>query len=131
MKNEIRKITTLALLCSATLGFGATACEFHARSAEDYRDVTQDLLLTKQNEIKGCYDNLLKKDRNAGGIVRVTFKVEAETGQIKDAKVDPAGTTAPPELGECVVQTISGLALTPADKRDGLATFNYEFKSNG
>lgn len=126
MKNKFRLITIVAALSSATM-----ACEFHARSPEDYRDVTQDLLLTKQNEIKGCYDTLLKKDRTAGGVVKVTFTVEHETGKVKDAAVDPDGTTAPAELGECVVNTISGLALTPPDKRDGLASFSYEFKANG
>ncbi len=129
MKKEIRKITTLALLGSTALT--TAACQFHARSAEAYRDVTQELLLTRQNEIKACYDELLKKDSKAGGIVQLTFTVENESGKIKDAKVDPNGTTAPTELGDCVVNAISGLVLTPPDKRDGLATFSYEFKPNG
>lgn len=128
MKTTMRRITTFGALC-ATLA--TMACSFHVRSPEDYRDVTQDLLLTRQNEIKACYDDLLKKDRNAGGTVKIDFKVEAETGKIKDAKVDPNGTTAPPELGECVVQSISGLVLTPPDKKEGVASFAYEFKSNG
>ncbi len=127
-----RRITTLTALC-LTMGvsLSTVACQFHARSPEDYRNVTQELLQTKQSEIKSCYDDLLKKDRKAGGMVKVNFTVEHDTGKIKDTKVDPNGTTAPAELGECVVKAIDGLTLAPPDKRDGLATFEYEFKSNG
>jgi hypothetical protein len=112
----------LFALAAATVG-----CEFHARGAEDYRDVTQALLDTKAQDIKACYDGALKGQKDLQGRVTVQFVVEAETGMIKDVKVDPAGTTAPEVLSACVTNSISGLALAPPDKRDGIATWVYDF----
>jgi hypothetical protein len=121
MKTTFTKLSLLALAA------GATACEFHARGPEDYRDATQAVLDTKAQDIKACYDGALKGQKELQGRVTVQFVVEAETGLIKDVKVDPAGTTAPEVLSQCVTTAISGLALTPADKRDGIATFVYDF----
>jgi hypothetical protein len=117
-----------ALLALVALTAG---CEFHARGAEDYRDVTQALLDTKAQDIKACYDGALKGQKDLQGRVTVQFVVEAETGKIKDVKVDPAGTTAPEVLSACVSNSISGLALTPPDKRDGIATWVYDFTPGG
>jgi hypothetical protein len=125
MRTTVIKLSLFSLLAAAT------ACEFHARSPEDYRDVTQALLDTKAQDIKACYDGALKGQKDLQGRVTVTFTVEAETGQIKDVKVDPAGTTAPEVLSACVSNSISGLALTPADKRDGIATWVYDFTPTG
>jgi hypothetical protein len=61
--------------------------------------------------------------------VTVQFAVEAETGRIKDVKVDPAGTQAPETLSSCVVNALNGLALTPPDKREGVATWVYDFQA--
>jgi hypothetical protein len=119
--------TTFIKLSLFALVAAATGCEFHARSPEDYRDVTQALLDTKAQDIKACYDGALKGQKELQGRVTVQFVVEAETGKIKDVKVDPAGTTAPEVLNGCVTNSISGLALTPPDKRDGVATWVYDF----
>jgi len=119
--------TTFIKLSLFALVAAATGCEFHARSPEDYRDVTQALLDTKAQDIKACYDGALKGQKELQGRVTVQFVVEAETGKIKDVKVDPAGTTAPEVLNGCVTNSISGLALTPPDKRDGIATWVYDF----
>lgn len=121
MRTTFIKLSLFALLAAAT------GCEFHARSAEDYRDVTQALLDTKAQDIKVCYDTALKGQKDLQGRVTVQFVVEAETGKIKDVKVDPAGTTAPEVLSQCVTNSVSGLALTPPDKRDGIATWVYDF----
>src|SRR5262245_43476584 len=125
MATTFIKLSLFALLAAAT------ACEFHARSPEDYRDVTQALLDTKAQDIKACYDGALKGQKDLQGRVTVQFVVEAETGKIKDVKVDPAGTTAPEVLSACVTNSISGLALTPPDKRDGIATWVYDFTPGG
>ena len=122
--------TTSIKLCLVALVAAATGCEFHARSPEDYRDVTQALLDTKAQDIKACYDGALKGQKDLQGRVTVQFVVEAETGKIKDVKVDPAGTTAPEVLSQCVTNSVSGLALTPPDKRDGVATWVYDFTPN-
>lgn len=128
MKRTVRIMNTLATL---GLVVGATACQFHARSADKYRDATQELLLTRQSQIQTCYDDVLKQDKAAQGMVKINFTVQKETGNIVDAAVDPNGTTAPPALGDCVVNAINGLALQPPDQRDGLASFTYEFKQQG
>ena len=116
----------LALLTVLT---GAVGCSFYARSPEDYRDEVQKLLDTKAADIKACYDAGLKGKGDLQGRVTVALTVEAETGKLKDVKVDPAGTTAPAELQTCVTSAISGLALAPPDKRDGQAIWIYEFSA--
>ena len=123
--------TTFIKLGLFSLLAAAAGCEFHARSPEDYRDVTQALLDTKAQDIKACYDGALKGQKDLQGRVTVQFVVEAETGAIKDVKVDPAGTTAPEVLSQCVTNSVSGLALTPPDKRDGIATWVYDFTPGG
>ncbi len=129
MNKHFRSMKTLAALGVALAA--TTACQFHARSAEQYRDATQELLLSRQSQIQSCYDEALKQDKSAQGLVKVNFTVQKDTGSIVDAAVDPNGTTAPPALGECVVNALQGLALTPPDARDGLASFTYEFKQQG
>jgi hypothetical protein len=129
MNNHFRIVKTLATL-GVALG-ATTACQFHARSAEQYRDATQELLMSRQSQIQSCYDDVLKQDKAAQGMVKVNFTVQKDTGTIVDPAVDPNGTTAPQPLSDCVVNSINGLALTPPDARDGLATFVYEFKQQG
>lgn len=121
MANTTLKLALVGLVA------GLTGCSFYARSPEDYRDATQALLDTKAQDVKTCYDTALKNEKELQGRVTVQFTVEAETGRVKDVKVDPAGTTAPDTLSMCVTNAISGLALTPPDKRDGVATWVYDF----
>jgi hypothetical protein len=109
-------------LIASTVG-----CSFYARSPEDYRDEVQKLLDTRSADIRACYDGALQGNKELQGRVTVALTVEAETGMIKDVKVDPAGTTAPAELQTCVTNAVSGLALAPPDKREGQATWIYEF----
>jgi hypothetical protein len=93
-----------------------------------YRDDTTKVLATKNNEIGACYDGVLKGTPGAGGKVTVTFDVKDDTGVIENVKVDPAGTTAPPPVAECVTKAISGgLSIAPPDARLGKATYVYEF----
>lgn len=124
MANTFMKFSLFALLAGATAG-----CSFYARSPEDYRDATQAVLDTKSQDIKACYDGALKGQQDLQGRVTVQFAVEAETGRIKDVKVDPAGTQAPETLSTCVVNALTGLALTPPDKREGVATWVYDFQA--
>jgi len=119
-----RNIPTLALLgVSLTLA----GCSFYARSQKDYRDATEKLLASKDAELNSCYDGVLKTTPGATGKVTVQFNVEEKTGKIADVKADPARTTAPQPLIDCVTTAITGLVLDPADQRKGLATFAYEF----
>jgi hypothetical protein len=109
----------------------ASGCQFYARSPEDYRDATQALLDTKTPAIKACYDAQLNTAKDTAGKVTVHFKVEKETGKLVDIAADPARTQAPEALTKCVVDSLQGLALTPPDKRDGDATFEYVFSPSG
>lgn len=105
----------------------AAGCQFHARGPEDYRDATRAVIETRSTQIKSCYDEVLKQDKAASGTVVVHFTVMEETGAITGAEVTPE-STAPPALGQCVVNALDGLALDPPDARQGDATFSWEFK---
>jgi hypothetical protein len=111
------------------LGLSVAGCSFAARSPDMYRDDTRAVLETKNEQIKGCYDELLKTNKDAGGNVTVKFTVAKDTGAFSNVAADPAGTTAPPELAQCVLNALQGLALTPGDKSDGQATFIYQFSA--
>jgi hypothetical protein len=102
-------------------------CTFMARSPDQYRDDTSNLLSTKSAELNACYDNVVKTEPAAAGKVTVVFTVETKTGKITNVAADPARTTAPPSLVSCVVTAINGLVLNPPDQRTGNATFEYDF----
>jgi hypothetical protein len=121
----MKTTATICLLLGAMALSGCNA-QFHARSAEDYRKVTRQLLETRSEQIKKCYQDLQATDPKAKGTVVVHFNVFPDTGEVKNAQVLPE-STAPPALGQCVVNAINGLVLDPPDNRLGDATFTYEF----
>ncbi|MGC4092215.1 MAG: AgmX/PglI C-terminal domain-containing protein [Polyangiaceae bacterium] len=106
---------------------GLAGCSFAARSPDMYRDDTQNLLGTKNVEVKACYDEALKTNKELQGKVTIKLLVEHDTGKVTNVAADPAGTTAPEQLTKCVVDSLQGLVLAPPDKRDGDATFVYDF----
>jgi hypothetical protein len=120
--------TTHYLLAATVLA--ATACTGTARGLEAYRDDTNQLLETRRAQLATCYDDALRTDATAAGTVTVQFVVEKTTGAISHAAVDPARSSAPAVLGQCVVHAIDGLVLAPPDRNEGRATFTYEFKPN-
>lgn len=107
-----------------------SACQFHARGPDDYREATRAVLETRSEQIQSCYDGVLKSNSDAAGNVVVHFTVKEETGAIVGAEV-LAESTAAPEVGECIVQALDGLALDPPDEREGDATFAWEFTKAG
>jgi hypothetical protein len=125
---NIMKKALSIVLCTAAAG--TLACSFHARSPEQYRDDTRALLETRNADVKRCYDEALVRDATAAGVVALRFTVSKETGAVVKAEIDPAGTTAPEQLGQCVVGAVQGLTLQPPDERDGLASFVFEFRIN-
>jgi len=124
------KMLTVALF---TTGLAASACSgsFAVRNEGAYKSDTRMLLSAHNSKIKTCYDKALAQDATVAGVVVVKFKVKAETGAVVEAAVDAAGTTAPAALSTCVVRTLDGLFLEPADKNDGHATFRWDFSSRG
>ena len=116
------------LLIAATSALVA-GCSFAARSPEMYRDDTKAVLDTKSNDIRACYDGVLKATPGVGGKVTVKFEVETEQGKIVNVAVDKPNTTAPDPVAECVTKSITGLGISPPDKRVGQATFTWEFSA--
>lgn len=114
-------------LVAASLLAGAAACSGTARGLEAYRADTGKLLETRSAQLKSCYDDALKTDAKLAGTVTVQFVVQKGTGVITGPAVDQTKSTAPPALGQCVVNAIDGLTLAPPDRNEGRATFVYEF----
>ena len=106
-------------------------CSFMMRSPDQYRNDTAGLLATKSPELTACFDNALKSAPGTSGKVTIHFLVEAKTGKINNAAAVPAQTTAPQTLVDCVLTSVNGLVLSPADQRTGDATFEYDFAGAG
>ncbi|WP_438020558.1 AgmX/PglI C-terminal domain-containing protein [Sorangium sp. So ce315] len=121
MKQWLFGIVLLAT-SSATAG-----CSFAVRSPAMYRDDTAALLATREEQIRACYDAELAKNPGAEGKVTVSFLVLEDSGRLTDVVVDEDGTTASKEVASCVVQSIDGLVLTPADQNKGKGKFTWEF----
>jgi hypothetical protein len=115
-------------LVLASLAALVAGCSFAARDANMYAKDTQAVLETRSGDIKKCYDEALKTDAKAAGQVTITFTVRVETGNLDELKVDPARSTAPEALSNCVVNSLQGLKLQPADQAEGLATFTWDFQ---
>jgi len=124
-RNMRKSPNHLALLALAVTAVG---CSVAARDPNMYAQDTQKVLESRSGAIKTCYDELLKTDKNISGNVTVKFMVKTETGDLTDIKVDPAGTTAPEALSQCVVTSLQGLKLNPPDAQEGLATFSWSFQ---
>lgn len=114
------------MVCAASSG-----CAVNVRDADQFEKDTGALLASKNDQVKQCYEQALKSDPKLGGNVGVHFMIQKETGKVVDAKVDPALTTAPDSLQQCVTSALDGLVLAPPDDgNDGLGTWVYEFKPN-
>lgn len=118
---------TTILMSGAVLAvsFAAAGCAY--RSPEMYRDDTKKVLDGKANDIKACYDGVVRTTPGAAGKVTVDFEVETEEGKITNVKVDKANTTAPDAVSECVTKNLAGLVVAPPDKRLGQAKAVWEF----
>lgn len=124
--NTLRNLAPLASLALVVLG---TGCSFAVRSPDMYRDDTNKVLATKNEEVKACYDTYVKAHPGAAGKVTVKFGVEEKTGKFVDVAVDKANTTAPDPVPECVTKALAGLTLTPGDQKKGDATYTYDFSA--
>lgn len=106
--------------------FVASATGCAARSDGIYADDVRALLETKGQSVSDCWAGVQTADATAAGTVTVTFRVEEDTGNISNAAVDPAQTTAPEAVSQCVIASLEGLALQPGDNRPANATYTWE-----
>lgn len=116
------KLRCIPLLLLLTL----TGCAL--RSAEMYRDDTRKLLTTKRSVLEACYDAELQTDRDAAGKVIVHFTIERDTGRVLNPEIDDLLSTPNRTLRGCVLDAMRDLVLSPADDRNGDATFTWEFR---
>lgn len=119
----MKSAQTVLLLTLFALG----GCSFYARSPDDYRTATREVLEKKNDKIEDCYKSELAANENAKGKVVVRFDVEAKTGSLVKVKVVDNKTDASEGLQKCVVDALDGLKLDPPDERTGEATFEWEF----
>jgi hypothetical protein len=120
-------MTHLHRMLAAGLVASLTACG-SLRTVDAYRADTTKLLATRSAQLQRCYEAALTADGKAAGTVTVQFVIESDSGAISKPTVEPARSTAPPALGQCVVKAIDGLVLAPSDSQEARATFVYEFK---
>ena len=121
-----------AILTASLAAVFAMGCSFAARSPEMYRDDTGKELAKKSDDIRACYDGVLKTTPGAAGKVTVHFDVAKDgtdnAGKGTNVTVDKAGTTAPDPVAECVKNGINGVGpLAPPDARLGQGTWSWEF----
>ncbi len=116
-----------------SIAFGAVSlamlsgCSFAARSPEMFRDDTKAIFEAKNNDIRACYDGVLSSTPGVGGKVTVTFEWETDAGKIQNVAVDKSNTTAPAPVAECVTKNLTGLTISPPDKRLGQGSWAWEF----
>jgi hypothetical protein len=106
---------------------GMAGCAFYVRSADDYRQAVRNLLEDKRPDVEACYKRAYDADAEVKGQVTVAFTVEPKTGKIVKPEVVNARTNAPEALSKCVLTTLDGLTLAPADQKAGAATFTWDF----
>jgi hypothetical protein len=123
MKTTLLVSASLAGLVAASALAGCG----NARTPEAYRDDTRAVLEKKNEDIRACYDGVLKASPGASGKLTVLFEVQEDTGQIANVSVDKTNTTAPDAIADCVTKNISGLALVPPDGHKGEGTWVYQF----
>lgn len=117
-------LQVLGLVAAATM---LTGCSFFARGPDDYRKAVRKVLDSRDKQVESCYKSELKSDDKAQGKVVVKFDVEPKTGNITNPAVVEKSTTASAGLQQCVLKSLEGLKLDPADQRKGEATFVWDF----
>jgi hypothetical protein len=121
----VRKLYLALSVVSLTTVFGGCA----VRSDSVYAKDVEAMLETRGSQVSQCYGDLLKSNPALAGTVAVKLKVEEDTGNVIDPQVEPSQTTAPPELQQCVIASLNGLALVPADtSRPGVGVYVWSFQ---
>lgn len=113
----------------AVLGMAAATSGCAVRSDSIYAKDVEAVLETRGPQVSQCYADLLKTNPNLSGVVAVRLTVEQDTGAVVNPQVEPGQTTAPAELQQCVLSTLSGLTLQPPDtSRSGSGVYTWNFQ---
>ena len=119
----------MRMLASCTLGLSLlSGCTFFARGPDDYRKAVRTVLDTKNGDLDACY-KAHAQNAEVKGTVTVHFFVEPKSGAITNPEVVKEQTTADETLQKCVLDSLGGLKLDPADQRRGDATFVWSFNA--
>lgn len=118
----MKRSAAFMLMCAAL-----SACSFYARSSDDYRKAVREVLEKKRPDVETCYKQTYDADQSAQGQVVASFEVEPKTGKLVKPAIVQDGTTANPALQKCVLSSLDGLVLQPADERTGLGKFAWNF----
>jgi hypothetical protein len=79
---------------------------------------------SRQNGIRSCYERALQRDKNLGGKIVVTWRINAE-GKVLAARVRST-TMRNGAVEDCIVRQISGLKF-PQPRGGQLAVVNFPF----
>jgi hypothetical protein len=118
--------TTLLVSASIAALSSLVGCGF-TRTPEAYRDDTKAVLEKRNDDIRACYDAVLKASPGVAGTATVKFDVQEDTGKLANVSVDKANSTVPDPVADCVTKTIAGLAIAPPDAHKGEGTWVYQF----
>jgi hypothetical protein len=120
----------MRIVASSALAFSLlSGCTFFARGPDDYRKAVRTVLDTKNGDIEACYKAAAAQNTDLKGTVTVHFFVEPKTGDISNPEVVKEQTTGDETLQKCVLDSLGGLKLDPADQRKGDATFVWSFNA--
>ncbi len=81
------------------------------------------------NQIRNCYEKLLKRQPNAAGKIAVNFVVAKGTGKVKKGVAITTATISDKEMQACVTATISNWRF-PKPRQNQDVTINYPFVFN-
>jgi hypothetical protein len=118
---------TILLVSASLAALSALAGCGNPRTPEAYRDDTRAVLEKKNDDIRACYDGVLKASPGTSGTATVKFDVSEETGKIGNVTVDKANSSVPDPVSDCVTKNIAGLAIAPPDSNKGQGTWAYQF----
>jgi hypothetical protein len=121
----LRKLyVALSVVTVAMTSFGCAV-----RSDNIYAKDVESLLETRGPQVAQCYGDLLKGNPSLAGTVAVRLRVEEDTGNVVSPQLEASQTTAPAELQQCVLASISGLALQPPDtSRPATGVYVWNFQ---
>jgi len=113
------------MLSLMAVAVGSNGCA--VRSDNIYAQDVETVLESRGDQVSQCWGGVMKTNPEASGQVAIRLRVEEDSGQIVNPEIVADQTTAPPELQQCVLQSLGGLALQPGDNRPGVGVYVWNF----